>query len=106
METMKIELNKFINLSKVDFLSGRRFGEAKYRELRIAEQLKNEVNFELIIDENEIKGINDSFIKGFFSQIFKELKTYEKVKERFIIKADPYYEQLFDKNFRILASLQ
>lgn len=102
MAEIIIKLEELIS-EGMDSISGRHTGQLYAEQKGI---LKNiEVNtFKIIISPN-IKAINDSFIKGFFSDVFKKYKNKQKIREKFIIEADPYFIDLFDKNYSILESI-
>lgn len=102
---VEINLNNLVNPGKTDWISGRAFGENEAVNNKLLELIKEDIQIVLVIDKNIVKAINDSFIKGFFSAVFKELKSKEKVKSFFKIEADPYFVQLFEKNWTILDAL-
>lgn len=105
-DVIKIELSKFVDYPKTDWISGREFGEEKARELQILDKILDHQKFEIIIDENYVKAINDSFIKGFFSKVFENLKKKSTVESYFEITGPEYFKKLFNKNFIILEALQ
>jgi hypothetical protein len=87
----------------IDSISGRNIGQVYARKKNIIKDIEQNT-FKIIISPR-VKAINDSFIKGFFSEVFKKYKTKVKVKEKFTLEADPYFIELFDKNFTILESI-
>lgn len=104
MKTVSINLNSLVN-AHVDLISGRGVGEKEAKNFHIIEHVKNNDKIEIFIDDSKVKAINDSFIKGFFSDVFKHLKTKQRVQELFEVKSNDYYIRLFDKNWTILEAL-
>ncbi len=104
MKEIIIDLNKLVN-DKVDSLTGRDFGESEAKKNHIIDHIKNGNKIVIVIDEEKVRSINDSFIKGFFSDVFKILKTKTKVEEYFTLQANEYYKRLFDKNLSIIDSI-
>lgn len=105
MKTYNINLSELIDSAKVDSISGRSLGEGFAEKHLVLTRLKEGYKFVLIIDSQQIKAINDSFIKGFFSKVFEYLKSAEKVKESFTLDANDYFIRLFDKNYKILDAI-
>lgn len=105
MTKVKIDLSELINEPQVNTISGRAFGEAFAKKYSILELVRDGNTFEIIIDDSKIKAINDSFLKGFFSSVFKELGTKTAVSSVFEIDANDYYKRLIDKNWSILDAI-
>lgn len=106
MEKITINFSDFINNpNNVDFLSGRKVGQKKYKDSNIENKIDGNYHFTIVIDDHLIKGINDSFIKGFFSDIFRKMRTRENFYKKFTIDAIDHYKKLFEKNFKILEIL-
>ena len=100
----RIELNLDELLSEdIDSISGRNTGQKYAKDKKVIDQI--DTNTYKIVISPKVKAINDSFIKGFFSEVFKKYKTKEKIKEKFTIEADPYFIELFNKNYLILESI-
>jgi guanylate kinase len=105
MSTFTVNLNKLVDPSKTDSISGRSYGEGYAREINIVQHLLDNENVVVEIDPKQVKAINDSFIKGFFSSVFDLLKSKKRVQERFQINGGDYYKRLFEKNWSILDSI-
>lgn len=106
METQhKIELSDFVDYPNTDWISGREFGEDKAKKLGLLNWVKANEKTTIHIDDNVVKAINDSFIKGFFSSVFEEVKSKDAVRKLFFIDANPYFIRLFEKNFKILDAI-
>lgn len=104
METVKIDLNKLVN-PNVDWISGRTYGIAEAEKYQVLDHLIKRDHFVIMVDEKRVKAINDSFIKGFFNEVFEKLKTKENVKQFFDIEANDYFKRLFEKNWTILENI-
>jgi len=104
MATINVDLTKLVS-SKVDLISGRSFGESEAEKNAVLAHVKNHDKIVIKVDDQYVKAINDSFIKGFFSKVFSELKTKDKVKELFEIQANDYFIRLFDKNWTVMEAL-
>jgi len=63
-----------------------------------------------LIISNNIKSISNSFIKGFFMKPFEELKTKDRVLEKFILSFgtnhSEFYKRIFYDNLTILEYIQ
>ena len=105
MSTFIVNLNKLVEPQKTDSISGRSYGEGFARQINIVQHLLDNDHIVVEIDPKQVKAINDSFIKGFFSSVFDLLKSKRKVQERFEIKGGDYYKRLFEKNWSILDSI-
>lgn len=105
MSTFIVNLNKLVDPQKTDSISGRSYGEGYAKQIGIVQHLLNNDHIVVEIDPRQVKAINDSFIKGFFSSVFDLLKSKRKVQERFEIKGGDYYKRLFEKNWSILDSI-
>lgn len=105
MKEYIIDLTILVKPPHTDSISGRDFGKQHAIDTSILSHLqKNEVIL-LKIDSNKIKAINDSFIKGFFSDVFGK-KNLAFIKEH--VKFDTSNEnfvKLFEKNWEILDSI-
>lgn len=87
-----------------DSISGRTFGQGYAMQNEIMQNLENGNTFSIIISD-KIKAINDSFWKGFFSEVFKKYRTIEKVESFFNFSCDPYFKKLIDQNFKVLEAI-
>lgn len=105
MKEVIIDLKKYVNPPQVDWISGRAHGEKAAVEWNLHNNLDGKSHFEIIVDDTVIKAINDSFVKGLFSDVFKKLKSQEEVDKYFTIKANDYFTNIFRKNFRILEEI-
>jgi hypothetical protein len=101
----EIELADFVDYPHTDWISGREFGEDKAKKIGLLNWVKSREKVIIHINDEKVKAINDSFIKGFFSAIFKEVKSKEQVNKLFTIEANPYFARLFEKNFKILDAI-
>lgn len=104
MEKLIINLADLVN-DKVDLISGRSAGEDEVKKRKVIEHLRNNDRVVIRIDDKKVKAINDSFIKGFFSAVFKEFGSKSIVEKMFEIEGNDYYKRLFDKNWSILDAL-
>ena len=105
MKTETIDLTSLVNPPKIDSISGRGFGEKHAIDTGLLKLISNNEKVLLKIDETYVKAINDSFIKGFFNQVFKKFKTIEKVQTHFILEANDYYKNLIVNNWKILERI-
>ena len=103
MSSIMINLSELIN-DKVTTITGRQFGVAYAEQKKLLEHIKNNEQVEIIISD-KVAAINDSFIKGFFNEVFKFLKSKDKVAKQITITADSNFKNLFDKNWTILESI-
>jgi len=101
MSTTIINLSDLVTPPHTDFISGRDVGEKYAITHNILWRIENGEHITLVIDSS-IRAINDSFIKGFFSSIFKKYKTYQFVDSRFTIDGKKEFDSLFKKNWRLL----
>lgn len=101
----EINLSDYVDYPKTDWISGREFGEDKANKLDLSEKVNTYSKIVINVDDSVIKAINDSFIKGFFNKIFTEHRSKTFIDSKFIIKANPYFTNLFNKNFRILDAI-
>ena len=100
-----INLSDLVNYPKTDSISGRAFGEEFANKIQLLKEIEEGNTFLIKIDSNIIKAINDSFIKGLFSSLFKKEKKIEIIKKKIKIEADDYYLNLFEKNWFILQQI-
>ncbi len=105
MSSYAIDLNDLAASQGVDSISGREFGASFAERQDLLGHVRNHDKIVLLIDENKVKAINDSFIKGFFKKVFELLGSKRKVQEQFEIKSNDYYKRLFDKNWTILEAI-
>lgn len=101
----QIELKEYVNPPHTDWISGREYGEAKAENAGLLDWVRKKEKVVIVVDEHYVKAINDSFIKGFFNLVFKELKSKAAVDNLFEIKANDFFLRLFEKNFKILDAL-
>lgn len=104
MGELKLDLIDLIEVGKTDSISGRTLGEKYAKKVHLADHIKSGNNVEIVIP-SLIKAINDSFWKGFFSDLFKVYKSKEKIKSYFTFTTDDYYKSVIDKNLTILDSI-
>ena len=102
---ININLTKLVSPPNTDFISGRSFGENEAKKNDLLKHIRNNERIIIIIDDNFVKAINDSFIKGFFSQCFKEFKSKDKLEKLITIDSNEYFNRLFKKNWTILEAL-
>ena len=105
MSSFPIDLNALLTSPEVDSISGREFGSTFAERQDLLTHVRNHDKIVLLIDENKVKAINDSFIKGFFKGVFELLKSKRNVQAQFEIKSNDYYKRLFDKNWTILEAI-
>jgi hypothetical protein len=104
MKEIVLDLSTLID-DKIDSISGRTFGEGYASKNKILEALEEGNIIVLDIDAKKIKAINDSFWKGFFSEVFKKYRTIDEVKRRFKFNTSDYFKSLIEKNLIILHSI-
>ena len=105
MKKVEIKLSELVNPPKTDSISGREFGEDYAKKIKLVQLFEQEVIVDVVIDDSVIKAINDSFIKGLFSSVFKKYKTIANVKKHVSINANEYFKRLFEKNWMILQEI-
>ena len=76
MPLIELYLEELLS-ENIDSISGRNTGQRYAQDKKVLEKISQN-NYKIIIGP-KIKAINDSFIKGFFSEIFKKYKTKEEV---------------------------
>ncbi len=103
METV-LDLSTLVD-DKIDSISGRTFGEGYADKNQVLQKLEAGDTIVLEIDPNKIKAINDSFWKGFFSEIFKKYRTIDEVKKRFRFNTNDFFRSMIEKNLIILDSI-
>jgi hypothetical protein len=104
MNNYTIDLSSLVTPPHTDSISGRRFGEKHASDSGLLEKI-DQGHIDIIISESVIKSINDSFIKGFFNEVFKKYKKKDFVKEHVTIVASENFKNLFDKNWSILEAI-
>lgn len=105
MKEYLIDLTKLVKPPYTDSISGREFGEQHAKDTEVLKHIENGEKIILNIDQTYVKAINDSFIKGFFSKIFEEYNSVERVKQFVELKANENYQRLFEKNWLILEAI-
>jgi hypothetical protein len=107
METkiIKLDLSELIEPGITDSISGRTFGEGYAEKKQVLAKIQEGYSFVVIIDDKKIKAINDSFWKGFFSELFKKYKYQEKVKTFFTFESNIFFKEHIEKNLIILDSI-
>jgi len=103
--TCVIDLSKLVIPNKTDSISGRGFGEGIAEREKVMQHLEQNDKFIMRIDSKKVKAINDSFIKGFFSEVFRTLKSRQRVREVFELDASDNFKRLFEKNWAILEAI-
>ncbi|MEI7595835.1 MAG: hypothetical protein WCK02_08825 [Bacteroidota bacterium] len=107
MNSKEIELNltELVSPPKTDSISGRTFGQGYAQKKNIVDEISKGSKFKIVIDDNYIKAINDSFWKGLFSELFRKYKTKERVESFFTFKANEYFKKHIEKNLTILDAI-
>lgn len=100
-----IKLAEYVDQPYTDMISGREYGESKASDLNLLDRVKKNEHFKIVIDGDVIKAINDSFIKGFFKDVFEYLRSKDAVSQLFEIEGNAYFTRLFEKNFTILDAI-
>lgn len=106
MANTLIDLSLILEVTGLDYVSGRETGKNFEVEQKLLELALMGNKVIICIDDNRIKAINDSFIKGLFSPIFAVFKTRSEVAKRFEIAGNDYYIRLFNKNWMILEEIE
>lgn len=104
MSVIELNLEKLLPNDRVDSISGRKYGQGFANTERILEKIKAGNTFNIIISA-KISFINDSFWKGFFSEILKELGSKSKLLEKFTFEADSYFMEDIQENLDVLDSI-
>lgn len=102
---MVIDFKDLIKDGLTNVISGRKLGEQFAKDTKIVERLRVGVNYTIIIDAEKIKAINDSFLKGFYGEIYKELKSKDIINLRVKLDTDKYYKSLIDKCLIVIESI-
>ncbi len=105
MKEYIIELSELVNPPHTDLISGRDDGELFAKKKAVLKHIKDKEKIVLIINETIIKGINDSFIKGFFKDIFEKYRSYAIIKDFIEIRASVNFKSQFEKNFKLLENI-
>ncbi|TWR30463.1 hypothetical protein FPZ43_05850 [Mucilaginibacter pallidiroseus] len=100
-----LDLNKLVSPPDTDAIFGRYNGNDYAEKFHLLEELKQNNSFIIKIDSTRVKSINDSFIKGMFSDIFKIYKKKDIIQNRFAIDAPEPFKNLFYKNWGILEAI-
>ena len=100
-----INFNELVNPPYTDTISGRDYGKKHAIDTKIIKQIDENNIIIIVIDENIVKAINDSFIKGYFNEVFKKLKTIKEVKKHITLNTGDYYKDLIEKNWAILEAI-
>lgn len=99
------DLTKLVDPPKTDSISGRGFGAGYSDKIKLLDLISHDENIEFTIDENYVKAINDSFIKGLFNEVFKKYKTISSIQSKININASEHFKTLFFKNWKILENI-
>lgn len=102
---VNFELKELIDPEKTDSISGRSFGEGYAEKINLLGLLEENYLINFIIDENIVKAINDSFIKGLFSKVFERFKTTDNIRKNIKLTSNDYFKRLFEKNWIILQDI-
>lgn len=105
IEPTHIDLNGLAESLGQDYISGRELGKEFAHSINLVKLAKNGGNFIIHIDDNRVKAINDTFIKGMFGTVCYELKYTREVNRRFKIDGNDHYKRLFHKNWLILNAI-
>jgi len=105
MEKIEIKLEELVDPPKTDSISGRRFGQEYAQSKDVINHIGKDKKIILIINDEKVKAINDSFIKGFFSGIFEKYKSKTTVNSFIEIRSNDYFKRLIDKNFILLDAI-
>ena len=101
----RLELKEIITSPDSDTISGRATGEQYYKKCKVSEILDRNENIVIVIDDNIVKAINDSFWKGFFKPIIFRYKTLKEFNKHVIIEANDFYRKSIEKNIHILEAI-
>lgn len=99
------DLASLVTPPNTNSISGRDLGTDYAKKVNLLEDISQGIEIEFVIDDQKIKAINDSFIKGLFSKVFEEHKTVEKVQKIVTINGNNHFKQLFLKNWTILENI-
>lgn len=98
-------LNKLVNPPNTNSISGRDLGIGYAKQINLIKDLQSGCQVEFIIEDEYVKAINDSFVKGLFSEVFEKYKTVANVQNAITITANDHFKKLFLKNWRILENI-
>lgn len=101
----QFNLTDLINPPNTDSISGRDFGIGYSKKIKLLELVQKDEKIQFVIDDQLIKAINDSFVKGLFSNIFEKYKTILSVEQKISINSNEHFKRLFFKNWRILENI-
>jgi hypothetical protein len=103
METVEFKISDLLD-GKTDQISGRQYGKDYCVSIKLLDLLSKDVKVIFNID-SKVKAINDSFIKGLFSEIFKKYKTIKEVSSKIEIQSNSDFKTLFEKNWQLLQAI-
>ena len=100
-----IDLSEKTKNIKIDSVSGRKEGRRFAEDLDVLNKLKKGSKFKVVIDKEKISTINNSFWKGFFSEIMKHYRKREVVESLVTIEASEFIRENVKENLSILESI-
>lgn len=103
MKNEKVFNLKDLITTETDIISGRKFGKDYADKIKLLDLVSDNTVIHFIIGE-EVKAINDSFVKGLFNEIFV-FYNYEEIKKLIKIEGRAHFLNLFEKNLRILDAI-
>lgn len=106
METSKMKIVDWDDtvMNDGNVIYGRLYGEEFAKDQNLIWYINRNIPIIIRIDDC-VEAINDSFIKGFFGQVFKEYRKKSAISTFFTIEANEYYKRLIDKNWTILEAI-
>jgi hypothetical protein len=104
MKEVIFNISDLLQKGKTDQISGRSFGNDYSTKIRLMDLIDSNTHVKFIIND-EVKAINDSFIKGLFSEVFKKYKDLNKIQSLISIESNDFFRSLFDKNWQVLQAI-
>lgn len=105
MKEYIIDLTELVNPPNTDSISGREFGQQHARDTDVLAHIQNKEKIVITFDQKYVKAINDSFVKGFFSNIFEIYPSVNQVRGFIELRMNEDFQRLFEKNWLILESI-
>lgn len=103
VEYCNIDLKELLNNDE-DSISGRSTGSSYAEGYKLTDKIKNNIKITITIPE-QVKVISDSFWKGFYNEVMKEIKSKNKIEESIRIIGDPFFKEASSKNLIILEAI-
>ena len=104
MKEVVFKLSDLLIKGKTDQISGRKFGVDYSEKINLVKLIDDHTTVKFVIDD-EVKAINDSFIKGLFRDAFIKYKNINKISECISIEANDFFKKLFEKNWQVLQAI-